>query len=77
MTSAFNSITSSLPSLPSLGRAKLLLNHADDVVICAAVRTAVTKARKGGFKDTAPEELLENVLREVVKRSGVDAKLIE
>lgn len=77
MTSTFASITSSLPSLPSLGRAKLLLNHADDVVICAAVRTAVTKAKKGGFKDTAPEELLEAVLREVVKRSGVDAKLIE
>jgi acetyl-CoA acyltransferase 1 len=26
----------------------------DDVVICSAVRTAITKAKKGHFKDTAP-----------------------
>ena len=27
---------------------------ADDVVICAAVRTPLTKAKKGGLRDTAP-----------------------
>ena len=27
---------------------------ADDVVICAAVRTPLTKAKRGGLKDTAP-----------------------
>lgn len=26
----------------------------DDVVICAAVRTPITKAKRGGLKDTAP-----------------------
>ena len=26
----------------------------DDVVICSAVRTPLTKAKKGLFKDTAP-----------------------
>lgn len=26
----------------------------NDVVICAAVRTPLTKAKKGGLKDTAP-----------------------
>mgnify|MGYP006876477862 CR=1 FL=1 len=40
MTSAIQNITS---SLPSLGRARLLINSADDVVIVSAVRTPVTK----------------------------------
>lgn len=40
MTSTLQSITS---VIPSLGKAKLLLNSNDDVVICATVRTALTK----------------------------------
>ena len=40
MSSTIQSITS---ALPSLGRARLLINSADDVVIVSAVRTAVTK----------------------------------
>jgi acetyl-CoA acyltransferase 1 len=35
----------------------------DDVVICAAVRTPMTKGKRGGLKDTAPEYLLSVVLR--------------
>jgi acetyl-CoA acyltransferase 1 len=41
----------------------------DDVVICAAVRTPVTRGRKGGFKDTAPEVLLAAALKEVACRA--------
>ncbi|KAJ9100915.1 3-ketoacyl-CoA thiolase with broad chain length specificity [Naganishia adeliensis] len=74
MSSTLQSIAN---SIPSLGRAKLLLNSADDVVIVAAVRTAVTKGKKGGFKDTHPEELLAAVLKEVVARGKVDVNLIE
>jgi acetyl-CoA acyltransferase 1 len=36
---------------------------ADDVVICSAVRTPITKGKRGGLKDTAPEYLLSVVLR--------------
>lgn len=43
----------------------------DDVVIVAAVRTAVCKAKRGGFKDTHPVELLQTVLKAVVERAGV------
>lgn len=46
------------------------------VVICSAVRTAITKGRKGGFKDTCPEELLAAVLDEAAKRAKVDKKLV-
>lgn len=39
------------------------LKSPDDVVICSAVRTAITKAKKGYLKDTAPEVMLSFVLR--------------
>lgn len=44
----------------------------DEVVICSAVRTPITKGKKGGFKDTAPEYLLSFVLREAAKRAKVN-----
>jgi hypothetical protein len=40
MSSTIQSITN---AIPSLGRARLLINSADDVVVVAAVRTAITK----------------------------------
>ncbi|GMK54246.1 hypothetical protein CspeluHIS016_0108320 [Cutaneotrichosporon spelunceum] len=63
-------------ALPSLGKARLLMNSADDVVIVAAVRTPLTKAKKGGFKDTLQEDLLKAVFVEVVKRGNVDPTTI-
>ncbi|WFD43478.1 acetyl-CoA C-acyltransferase [Malassezia psittaci] len=59
------------------GKENILAKHDDDVVIVAALRSAVTKARKGGLAQAAPEEILGNVLKAVIKQSGVDPKLIE
>jgi len=39
--------------------------HPNDVVICSALRTPITKANKGLFKDTAPELLLAAVLKAI------------
>ncbi|KAI5058213.1 hypothetical protein GOP47_0026383 [Adiantum capillus-veneris] len=44
----------------------------DDVVIVAAYRTPVCKAKRGGFKDTYPDDLLAPVLKAVVERTGVN-----
>jgi acetyl-CoA acyltransferase 1 len=49
----------------------------DDVVIVSYARTAMTKAKKGAQKDTAPEAMLAPVLKAVVEKSGIDPKLIE
>eukprot|EP00004_Rigifila_ramosa_P021714 TRINITY_DN582_c0_g1_i1.p1 TRINITY_DN582_c0_g1~~TRINITY_DN582_c0_g1_i1.p1 ORF type:complete len:444 (-),score=113.14 TRINITY_DN582_c0_g1_i1:25-1299(-) len=49
----------------------------DDVVIVSAVRTPMTKGRKGGLKDTYPDDLLGVVLDAVVTRVGLDKKLVE
>merc|ERR1719473_1829458 len=40
----------------------------DDIVVVSAIRTAITRARKGGFRDTQPDALLAAVLGETVKR---------
>ncbi len=49
----------------------------DDVVICSAVRTAITKAKKGLFKDTTPDIMLAAVLKEAATRANIDPKQIE
>jgi len=49
----------------------------DDVVICCAVRTAIAKANKGGFKDTCCEDMLAPLFKAIVERTKVDPKCIE
>jgi acetyl-CoA acyltransferase 1 len=48
----------------------------DDVVICCAVRTAITNGKKGGFKDTPTENMIAPLLKEIVNRTKVDPKKI-
>lgn len=44
----------------------------DDVVIVSALRTPICKAKRGGFKDTHPDDLLAPVLKAVVESVGLD-----
>lgn len=59
------------------GKGALTSQHADDVVIVSAVRTAITKGNKGGFKDTNVEDLLAGVLKATLDKTGIDPRLIE
>src|SRR5512138_1355531 len=45
--------------------------------IVTAVRTAGTRARRGGLKDVRPEDLGAAVIRAVIDRSGVDPRQID
>ncbi|CDO68177.1 hypothetical protein BN946_scf184938.g29 [Trametes cinnabarina] len=72
-----SSITQRVKDFAGLSaKAKALAQHDDDVVIVAAVRSAITKAKKGGFKDTRPEEILSGVLRAVYTKAGINPALI-
>ncbi|CAN0897856.1 3-ketoacyl CoA thiolase 1, peroxisomal [Linum grandiflorum] len=44
----------------------------DDIVIVAAYRTALCRSRRGGFKDTLPDDLLAPVLKAVVEKTNVN-----
>ncbi|KAF2562210.1 hypothetical protein F2Q70_00018531 [Brassica cretica] len=72
---------SSSPSLPSItllsavncaAELSPMAAFGDDVVIVAAYRTAICKAKRGGFKDTLPDDLLASVLKAVVERTSLD-----
>lgn len=60
-----------------VGRAAALTKWDSDVVICSAVRTALTRAKKGGLKDTCPEELLVAVFKAAVERAGAKYEMVE
>ena len=49
----------------------------DDVVIVDFARTALCKAKKGNFRDTAPETMLKAVFEAVVNGSGIDKSKID
>lgn len=46
-------------------------------MICGAVRTPLTKAKRGGLKDTPPEVMLTTALAGLLERTKVDPKLIQ
>nr|AYQ58342.1 3-ketoacyl-CoA thiolase 2 [Camellia sinensis] len=44
----------------------------DDVVIVAAYRTAICKSKRGGFKDTLPDDLLAPVLKALIEKTNLN-----
>lgn len=44
----------------------------DDIVIVAAYRTAICKAKRGGFKDTLPDDLLAPVLKALIEKTNLN-----
>ncbi|KAF2754731.1 thiolase [Pseudovirgaria hyperparasitica] len=59
------------------GKSALLEKHADDIVVTAALRSAITRGRKGGFKDTMPADILTGVFKSLIERSKIDPSLVE
>ncbi|KAI9502560.1 Thiolase, N-terminal domain-containing protein [Coemansia spiralis] len=58
-------------------RTQVGVKSPDDVVVVQALRTPITRARKGGFKDTTSEYLLGNILKGVLERSKIDPALVD
>uniref|UniRef100_A0A2P2MA01 3-ketoacyl-CoA thiolase 2 peroxisomal-like n=1 Tax=Rhizophora mucronata TaxID=61149 RepID=A0A2P2MA01_RHIMU len=44
----------------------------DDVVIVSAHRTAICKSRRGGFKDTLPDDLLATLLKALLEKTNLN-----
>lgn len=79
MSSAGERLASVLEHLNPVptGRSKLLRKNPDDIVITYAARTPLTKARKGGLKDTPIDDLLIALLTIVREKSNIDPNLVE
>ncbi|PSC76644.1 3-ketoacyl-thiolase peroxisomal [Micractinium conductrix] len=48
----------------------------DDVVIVSSCRTALCKAKRGSFKDTPVDDLIAAVLKETIRRTGVEPEAV-
>ncbi|KAJ5728710.1 uncharacterized protein N7483_003218 [Penicillium malachiteum] len=64
-------------SAPGSAKQRLLAKNPDDVVITYLARTPLTKARKGGLKDTTVDNLLISLLTAVRENSKIDPNLVE
>ncbi|XP_003632434.3 LOW QUALITY PROTEIN: 3-ketoacyl CoA thiolase 1, peroxisomal [Vitis vinifera] len=53
-------------------RATNPVDSGDDIVVVAACRTAICKAKRGGFKDTLPDDILAPVLKALIEKTNVD-----
>ena len=57
------------------GLKQVLQKLPSDVVIVSAVRSAITRTKKGGFAQTLPEEMLNQTLKAMIAKSGLDPKV--
>ncbi|KAJ1998570.1 3-ketoacyl-CoA thiolase with broad chain length specificity [Coemansia thaxteri] len=58
-------------------RTQVGVKSPDDIVIVHALRSPITRARKGAFKDTTSEFLLGAVLRGLIERTGINPALVD
>ena len=70
-----STLTSNKKQLNGLG--SVGVKREDDVVIVSALRTPMTRAKKGPLRQTAPELLLSHVFKATLERTKIDPKLIE
>ncbi|CEO58875.1 Putative 3-ketoacyl-CoA thiolase [Penicillium brasilianum] len=61
----------------SNGLSAITQKNPDDVVITLSLRTPLTKARKGGFKDTELDYIVYALLKETLAQSKIDPALVE
>jgi len=66
-----------LVAKPGQTMGELGKKHPDDVVIVSALRSALTKSKTGGFKDTYAEDMLAPVLAAVCDKVGLDKKHVD
>ena len=77
MSTAQNRLSQVTSHMNALGRASILEKHPDDIVVTTALRSAITRGGRGGFKDTAAADILHGVFVNLIQRSGIDPALVE
>ncbi|KAI9879849.1 MAG: hypothetical protein M1830_006872 [Pleopsidium flavum] len=59
------------------GLSAITQKNADDVVITLAIRTPLTKAFRGGMKDTPLDFIVYTLLKKVIEKSNIDPQMVE
>ncbi|CAO3617725.1 unnamed protein product [Mucor hiemalis] len=55
---------------------KIGVKSPEDVVIVSALRSAITRARKGGFANSLPEEILAGVFKAIIDQTKIDPAIV-
>ncbi|KAF2707206.1 3-ketoacyl-CoA thiolase 1 [Pleomassaria siparia CBS 279.74] len=76
MTERLKAIVSHM-SPAKTGVSAITTKNPDDIVITLAIRTPLTKAFKGGFKDTPLDGIVVKLLKQVIARSNLAPALVE
>ncbi|KAG1800981.1 Thiolase, N-terminal domain-containing protein [Suillus plorans] len=69
-------LSSHLTGTPATGLTALEQKHPDDVVITMAIRSPLTKAKKGALKDTMTDELLLEMFKHAIVQSRVNPSAV-
>ncbi|TFY81843.1 hypothetical protein EWM64_g2167 [Hericium alpestre] len=69
-------LTSHLTGSSPPGLAGLRRKNPQDVVITMAIRSPMCKAKEGGMKDMKSDELMTEMMRLAVSRSGIEPSII-
>ncbi|KAK5697050.1 hypothetical protein LTS12_028547, partial [Elasticomyces elasticus] len=76
-TDRLSSILNHLKPSGGSGLSTITQKNPDDVVITLALRTPLTKAGKGGFKDTELDYIIYSLLKQLLNKSNIDPAVIE
>ncbi|KAJ1936284.1 3-ketoacyl-CoA thiolase with broad chain length specificity, partial [Linderina macrospora] len=76
MAARLNQVSSHLAGSPT-PRVQIGVKNPEDVVIVKALRTPITRAKKGGFKDTTADYLLGSIFKGLIERTKIDPALVE
>jgi len=77
MDCRFSMLNNHLAPQQTLNAGKVSPVSDDDVVIIGLARTAMTKAKRGMQKDTAPEAMLAPCFGTLLKQSGLKPEMVE
>jgi len=69
--------TNKKASAAKMGKADFLKQTEDDIVVVDAVRTPITRAKKGGLASLREEDLLSIIFKAILDRTKIDPKLVE
>ncbi|ORX70815.1 thiolase [Linderina pennispora] len=76
MATRLNQVSSHLSSA-QVPRVQIGVKNPEDVVIVKALRTPMTRGKKGGFKDTTADYLLGSIFKGLLERTKIDPALVE
>ncbi|KAI7862448.1 Thiolase, N-terminal domain-containing protein [Spinellus fusiger] len=56
---------------------KIGVKSPEDIVIVSALRTGLARGRKGGFKDTLPEEMLSPIFKAIIEQTKINPAIVD